>query len=88
MATVTVVHKTDAEKRLKVQLLLGNLVVQNDPKNRSIALFAKRVGVSRQYVYRCIEDGFCPAPMVTKLQKAFGKAAAPMDELCWSKLDN
>lgn len=88
MATVTVTHKTEAEKRLRAQYLLGLLVVKNDPVRRSVTSFAKRVGVSRQYMYRCIEEGRCPVGLVNKLQKAFGVAAAPMDELCWSKIEN
>ena len=87
MPTITVIHKTEAEKKLRVQVLLSQMIVEHDPKNRSVASFAERVGVSRQYVYLCLDNGYCPASMVRKLQKAFSVNAAPMDELCWSKIN-
>lgn len=87
MPTVTVVRKTEAEKKLRVQVLLSQMIVAHDPKTRSVSSFAKRVGVSRQYVYMCLDTGYCSAVMVRKLQKQFGVAAAPMDELCWSKIN-
>lgn len=88
MATITIAHKTEAEKKLRAQVLLSNLIVQNDPVRRSVTVFAKRVGVTRQYVYRCIDEGHCPLPLARKLQKIFGATAAPVAELCWSKISN
>lgn len=88
MPTVTVTHKTEAEKKLRAQILLSQMVVTNDPVRRSVAAFAKRVGVSRQYIYRCMDEGRCTAELASRLQKIFGAAAAPIDELCWSKVNN
>lgn len=86
MATVHVAPKTEAEKKLRAQVILSSLIVRNDPVRRSVAAFAKRLGFTRQYIYRCIDEGRCTVALVNKLQKEFGANAAPMDELCWSKI--
>lgn len=87
MTTVTMAHPTEAEKRLRTQVLLSQMIVQHDPIRRNVGSFAKRVGVSRQHIYRALEAGRCSMPLARRLQKVFGKTAAPLDELCWSILD-
>jgi hypothetical protein len=88
MPTVTVTPKTEAEKKLRAQVLLSQMVVLNDPVRRSVAAFAKRVGVSRQYIYKCMDEGRCTFDLANRLQKEFGKTVAPVDELCWTKINN
>ena len=88
MPTVTIAAKTEAEKKLRVRILLSLMIVQHDPHHRGVTAFAGRVGVSRQYIWNCLDAGRCPAALARKLQKIFGPAAAPIEELCWSKIDN
>lgn len=80
--------RTIEEKRTRVRILLGNLIVQVDPRNRHASTLAMRIGVSRQYLNNCIDLGRCGRPLAERLQKEFGKIAAPVDELCWNLLDH
>jgi len=88
MPTVHIATKTEAEKKLRVRVLLSLMIAKHDPHHRSVVSFAERVGVSRQYIWKCLDAGRCPSSFAHRLQKMFGVAAAPIDELCWSKIEN
>lgn len=87
MPTVAQTPRTQDEKRLRCRILLGVLLVHVDPEKRLPTTLAERMGVTRQYVHRCINKGRCDRPFALSLQKEFGPALAPADELCWPKID-
>lgn len=83
--SVRVTQMTDDEKRHRVRLLLGYMIVDIDPERRSAEPLARKMGFSRQFINLCIQRGKCSPDLAKRLQREFGKEKAPADQLCWSK---